>query len=170
VADLSLSEAELKLASRMSRELVLRECVNPVVCSFDFIIVDCAPSLGLLTLNGLAVAQGVIVPCETQFLSLRGLRYVLDVLNLVKARVNPSLQVLGVLPTKFYILSKANNEALDCMRNLKHVHIFDAVIARDVKAEEAPSHGRSILEYAPDSRAAAQYRKLAREVLALCQN
>jgi len=169
VADLSLSEVELKLASRMSREFVLRECMGPVVSSFDFIIIDCPPSLGLLTLNALASCQGVIIPCECQFMSLRGLRYVLDILNLVKARLNPAMKVLGVLPTKFYVLSKANNEVLDCMRNLKYVHVFDAVIARDVKAEEAPSHGRSILEYAPESRASAQYRKFAGEVLALCQ-
>ena len=169
VADLSLSEAELKLTSRMSRELVLRECLGPAISSFDFIVIDCAPSLGLLTLNGLAAAQEVVIPCETQFLSLRGLRYVLDVLNLVKARLNPAMRVLGVLPTKFYVLSKANNEALDCMRNLKQVHVFEAVVPRDVRAEEAPSHGRSLIEYAPESRAAAQYRKFAGEVIALCQ-
>lgn len=168
-ANLGLSEAEFKLSSRMSRELVLCELLQPVASSFDYIIIDCAPSLGLLTLNALAAAREIIIPCETQFLSLRGLRYVLDVLHLVKGRLNPTMNVLGVLPTKFYVLSTANNEALACMRSLKQVRVFDAVIPRDVRAEEAPSHGRSILEYAPDSRAAGQYKKFASEVMRLCQ-
>lgn len=168
-ANLSLSEVEFKLSSRMSRELVLRERLQPVASSFDYIIIDCAPSLGLLTLNALAAAREIIIPCETQFLSLRGLRYVLDVLHLVKGRLNPAMNVLGVLPTKFYVLSTANNEALACMRSLKQVRVFDAVIPRDVRAEEAPSHGRSILEYAPDSRAAVQYKNFASEVMRLCQ-
>ena len=169
-ADLSLSEAEFKLVSRMSRELVLRECLRSVVHSFDYIIIDCAPSLGLLSLNGLAAAYAVLIPCETQFLSLSGLRYVLDVLSLVRARLNPTMRILGALATKFYVLSKANNEALQCMRNMKHIHVFDAVIPRDVKAEEAPSHGKPLIVYAPEARATKQYMILAEEVIDLCQD
>ena len=168
-AALNLSEAEFKLASRANRELVLREHLRTVAPSFDYILIDCAPSLGLLALNGLAAANRVLIPCETQFLSLRGLRYVLDVLALVQFKLNPSMTVLGVLATKHYILSKANAEALDCLRNLKQVHVFDAVIPRDVKAEEAPSHGKPLVIYAPDARVTKQYLELAREVMALCQ-
>ena len=169
-ADLSLSEAEFKMTSMMNRELVLRECLRSVVSSFDYIIIDCAPSLGLLSLNALAAANDVLIPCETQFLSLRGLHYVLDVLNLVRARLSPSMRILGVLATKFYILSRANNEALQCMKNLKDIHVFDAVIPRDVKAEEAPSHGKPLIVYAPESRATKQYMKFTEEVINLCQN
>ncbi len=169
-AVLGLSEAEFKLASRMSRELVLRECLRSVVSSFDHIVIDCPPSLGLLALNGLAAADSVLVPCETQFLSLRGLRYVLDVVALVRERLNPGLKVLGVLPTKFYVLSRANQEALACLRKLREVHVFGAVISRDVRAEEAPSHGVPLVAYAPDSRSAEEYLKLAEEVMQLCQN
>ena len=168
-AALNLSEAEFKLASRANRELVLREHLRTVAPSFDYILIDCAPSLGLLALNGLAAANRVLIPCETQFLSLRGLRYVLDVLALVQFKLNPAMTVLGVLATKHYILSKANAEALDCLRNLKQVHVFDAVIPRDVKAEEAPSHGKPLVIYAPDARVTKQYLELAREVMTLCQ-
>jgi chromosome partitioning protein len=168
-ADLSLSEVEFKLVSHMSRELVLRERLQTVVRSFDYIIIDCPPSLGLLALNSLAAADRVIVPCETQFLSLRGLGYVIDLVNLVHNRLNPNIKVLGVLPTKFYVLSRANNEALECVRKLKHVHVFRAVIPRDVKAEEAPSHGQPLIMYAPKARSTKQYEELTQEVIELCQ-
>lgn len=169
-AALNLSEAEFKLASRANRELVLRDNLRTVTPSFDYILIDCAPSLGLLALNALAAANRVLIPCETQFLSLRGLRYVLDVLALVQSKLNPSLTVLGVLATKHYILSKANAEALQCLKNLNQVHVFTAVIPRDVKAEEAPSHGKPLVLYAPEARATKQYLDLAAEVMALCRN
>ena len=168
-ADLALSEVEFKLVSQMRREFILKDALDTVVPSFDHIIIDCPPSLGVLALNALTAADAVIVCCETQFLALRGLRYVLEVLELVRAKLNPSLRVLGVLATKFYVLSRANNEALQCLRSLKRVHVFDAVIPRDVRAEEAPSHGAPLVVYAPDSRAATQYRKFADEVMKLCQ-
>jgi len=167
-ADLALSEAEFKLASSMSRELVLKEQLEPTIRSYDYVIIDCGPSLGLLALNGLAAADHAIIPCETQFLSLRGLHYVLDVLSLIQAKLNPKLNILGVLATKFYVLSRANNEALQCMRSFKNLHVFNAVIPRDVKAEEAPSHGKPLTTYAPDSRAARQYLLFAEEVNRLC--
>ncbi|HOH29872.1 MAG TPA: ParA family protein, partial [Candidatus Hydrogenedentes bacterium] len=168
-AALNLSEAEFKLATRTNRELILREHLRTVAPSFDYILIDCAPSLGLLALNGLAAATRVLIPCETQFLSLRGLRYVLDVFALVQSQLNPTLTVLGVLATKHYILSKANAEALHCLKNLKQVHVFDAVIPRDVKAEEAPSHGKPLVIYAPEARATKQYLELAQEVITLCR-
>ena len=168
-ADLSLSETEFKLVSKMGRESVLREALRTVASSFDYVVIDCPPSLGLLSLNALAAADGVVIPSETQFLSLRGLRYVLDVLDLVRAKLNPDLRILGVLATKYYVLSRANNETLECLRGLKQVHLFDAVIPRDVKAEEAPSHGEALVSYAPESRAAKQYASFAKEVITLCQ-
>jgi chromosome partitioning protein len=168
-AALNLSEAEFKLASRTNRELVLREHLRTVAPSFDYILIDCAPSLGLLALNGLAAADRVLICAETQYLSLIGLRSVLDVLSLVQSKLNPTMTVLGVLATKYYILSKANVEALQCLKNLKQVHVFNAVISRDVKAEEAPSHGKPLVIYAPEARATKQYLELAREVMTLCQ-
>lgn len=170
-ADLSLSEAEFKLFSIMRREYILRDALDHVRSAFDFIIIDCPPSIGLLTLNALTAADGVIICCETQFLALRGLKFVMEVLQLVEQRLNPNLRTLGVVATKFYILSKANQEALNCLRALKEqVHVFASVVPRDVKAEEAPSHGRPLLLYAPDSRAAEAYIKLAGEVMELCRS
>jgi chromosome partitioning protein len=170
-AELTLSQAEYSLFSVMQRETILREQLQPILTSFDYVFIDCPPSLGLLTLNALAAADYVLVPCETAFLSLRGMKYVLQVIDLVRERLNPSLTMLGVVATKYYVLSKANQEVLKCLRGLKDtVHVFDTVISRDVKAEEAPSHGKVLLLYAPDCRATEQYFKLAEEVLRRCQS
>ena len=168
-ATLNLSEAEFRLAARPRRELLLQDQLHLIASSFDYIIIDCPPSLGLLALNALAAADSVIVPCETQFLSLRGLGYVLDVIELVQKRLNPKLTVLGAIATKYYIISRANQEALNCLKGLKHIHTFRTVIPRDVKAEEAPSHGQPIITYAPESRSAKAYINLAEEVIHLCQ-
>ena len=169
-ADLRLSDVEVKLVSRPGRESTLKKSLQTIMPSYDYILIDCPPSLGVLTLNALVAANGVIVPCETQFLSLRGLRYMLDVMKLTQARLNPELRLLGVLPTKFYILSSANNEALAYLRNLKGVSVYTAVIPRDVRCEEAPSHGRPLVLYAPEARATSQYLQLANEVIKQCQN
>ena len=169
-ADLTLSETEFKLVHRVSREMILHERLQSAGDAFSFTLIDCPPSVGLLALNGLAAAEHVIIPSETQFLSLRGLRHVLDVLKLVRERLNPRQRVLGVLPTKFHARSRANHEALSYLRSLKSVHVFDAVIPRDVKAEEAPSHGKPLVLFAPDCRAALEYEKLAAEVMRLCQD
>ncbi len=121
-------------------------------------------------MNALTASDRVIVPCETQFLAIRGLKFVTDVVDMVRQRLNPNLSILGVLATKFYILSKANREAFEYLQHLKGLHTFQTVIPRDVKAEEAPSHGKPLLLYAPDCRAAKRYQELASEVNQLCRN
>ena len=168
--DLTLSEVEFKLMHRMSSELVLHNALRGVGAAFDLVLVDCPPSVGLLALNGLAAASSAIIPCETQFLSLHGLRHALDVLRLVREKLNPEQRVLGVLATKFHARSKANHEALSYLRSLKSVRVFDAVIPRDVKAEEAPSHGKPLALFAPDCRASLEYEKLTAEVMTLCRD
>jgi chromosome partitioning protein len=166
-ADLSLSEAEMKLVPKLSRDFALK-ALEGKTASFEYIIVDCPPSLGLLSLNALAAAEGVIIPCETQYLSLRGLHYVRDVIGLVQEKLNPRLRILGVLATKFYVLSSANNEALRGVRSLPGIHVFESVISRDVRAEEAPNHAPLVL-YAPEARATQQYLRFADEVIRICQ-
>lgn len=169
-ADIKLAEAEFKLVAHMHRETVLRSALQAITRPLDYVILDCPPSLGILAINALAAADVVIVPCEMQFLSLRGLKYVIDLVDLVRATLNPGLRLLGVLPTKFYILSNANREALEYLRATPHVPVFQAVVSRDVKAEEAPSHGIPLVLYAPESRAARQYIEFTNEVITLCRN
>jgi chromosome partitioning protein len=166
-ADISLSEVELKLANRAQREFLLRNALQTAT-GYDYVVIDCPPSLGILSLNALAAADGVIIPCETQFLSLRGLHYVLDLLTLVRSKLNSDLRILGVLPTKFYVLSTSNREVLQyLMAQQATVPVFQP-ISRDVRAEEAPNHGLPLALYAPESRAAQQYLAFAGEVIKRC--
>lgn len=167
-SDLRLSEAEFQIASRRGREHVLREALRTITAQYDYIIIDCPPSLGLLSLNGLVAAEYVVIPCETQYLSIRGIRQVIEIIECVRETLNPQIQILGVFPTKYFILSKANTEALEYLRANAKVHVFDAVLPRDVRAEEAPSHGVPVVAYAPDSRAARALGLLTSEVLKLC--
>lgn len=170
-SDLTLSEADIKLYSALRREFVLREQMQTVRSSFQYIFLDCPPSLGILTLNAMAAADHVIVPSECTFLSLRAIKQILPFVELVRDRLNPRLNLLGIVATKYYVLSKANQEVLECMRGLAStVHVFQTVISRDVKAEEAPSYGLPLCLYASDCRAAEQYRKLAEEVILRCQS
>ena len=121
-------------------------------------------------MNALAAADAVIVPCETQYLALRGLSHVIDLVDLVKNRLNPSLKVLGVLATKYHILSLANNEVLKHLRENGRVPMFRTVIARDVRAEETASHGLPLILYAPEARATQAYLQFAQEVMDQCQD
>ena len=166
-ADIRLSEAELKLTNRPHREFLLRNVLQGAH-GYDYILIDCPPSLGILSLNALTAADAVIVPCETQFLSLRGIHSVLDVLSLVRNKLNPGLRVLGILPTKFYVLSLSNREVLQFLIDQQATVPVFQPICRDVRAEEAPNHGLPLVLYAPESRAAQQYLALAGEVIRRC--
>jgi len=169
-SDIALSEVEARLVSRPHREYLLRNSLRSIASSFDFLIVDCPPSIGLLSLNALTAADTVICPVETQFLALRGLHYVLDVVQLVKERLNPQLGTLKVLATKFHPLSSANREVLQYLAaSQSTLSFFQTVIYRDVRAEEAPNHGLPLILYAPESRAAQQYLRLADEVMQICR-
>ena len=168
-AHITLSEAELKLTNRPQREFLLRNALQEAT-GYDYVVIDCPPSLGILSLNALTAAYGVLIPTETQFLSLRGLHYVLDLLTLVRNKLNPDLRILGVLPTKFYVLSMSNREVLQyLMTQQTAVPVFQP-ISRDVRAEEAPNHGLPLILYAPESRAAQQFITCSTEVIKRCRD
>ena len=169
-ADLTLSEAAFSLARQSEHNLLLRTALSRLPERCDFILIDCPPSLGPLALSALAAADAVIVPCETQYLALRGLSHVVDLVEMVKGRLNPHLRVLGVLATKYHILSLANNEVLKTLRENGRVPMFRTVIARDVRAEETASHGLPLVLYAPEARATQAYLHFAEEVKNLCQD
>jgi len=166
-ADIYLSEIEVELASRIGRETVLAERMKGLSRKYDYILIDCQPSLGLLPVNALAASTHVIVPVECQFLSLKGFQHLAETVGLVRKKINPKLQIMGILPTQFHPRSKANHEVLDYLnRNLARKYpVFKTFISRDVRAEESPGQARPLLRYAPKCRAAAQYLALAREVV-----
>ncbi len=161
-----LSGAEIDLIDAAEREFVLNKKLGQVEDKYDVCIIDCAPSLGLLTLNALIASTEVIVPLQAHYLAAEGLRQFFDTANIVEERFSPCcVKILGVLLTlveKNTLLSKHIQEQ---MRELFGSLVFDAVIHKSVRLAEAPSAGESILTYAPESRSAAEYRALADEVI-----
>jgi chromosome partitioning protein len=156
--------AELELADVTGRERRLAEALAPVAGEYEYVIVDCPPSLGLLTLNGLVAAQGVIIPIQCEYFALEGLADVLRTIDLVKGAANPGLQVDGIVLT----MHSANNLAAqveDEIRKHFKKEVFKTVIPRNVRLSESPSHGKPILLYDVTSKGCQSYLELAREVV-----
>jgi chromosome partitioning protein len=156
--------AELELAGIEGRELRLRHAVDAIASSsYEYVIVDCPPSLGLLTLNGLVAAQGVVIPLQCEYYALEGLADVLKTIELVKASANPGLKIEGIVLTMFSANNLANQVADEIRRTFSD-QVFQTVIPRNVRLSEAPSHGKPILLYDVASKGCQCYLELAREV------
>lgn len=147
----SLVAAELKLAPLMGREFKLRRAFHPIQNDFDIVLIDCPPALSLLTLNGFACAQHVLVPVQCEYLALEGLSELLTTIELVQVNLNPSLELSGLIMTMFDSRSALSREVVEEVRQ-HFSQTFQTVIPRNVRAAEAPSHGLTLLEYAPQSR------------------
>ena len=132
---------------------------------YDFILLDCPPSLGLLSLNAFTLARELLIPLQTQFFALQGMTKLLEVMRLVQARLNPSLGLGGILATQYDIRTNLSREVLEEIRKHFPGQVFATIIRSNIKLSEAPSHGRTILAYAPGSPGAEDYRNLAEEVL-----
>jgi len=161
-----LGSAEIELRHVLGKQLVLGEQLRAVVNEYDLCIVDCAPSLGLLMINALVASTGVIVPVQVHFYALEGLRRLLQTIRIVRERFHPCLvRTLGLLLTFVESRTRLSKRVELGVRRLFGDLVFDTVIHRSIALAEAPSVGQSILTYAPESRAAAEYRALAAEVL-----
>jgi len=166
-ANIELSQAELDLVGAFTREMTLREMLQPVRYDYDFILVDCLPSLGLLTVNALAAADKVIIPLQADFLAMRGVGLLLNTISRVKDRLNPELDILGILLTMTSSRTLHSREVSEVTRKAfgSQVRIFDTSIPASVRFKEAPAAGESILTYAPKSDGANAYRLLTKEVM-----
>ncbi len=164
-ANIDLSAAELELAAQIGRERFLAEALQSLSFRYDFILLDLPPSLGLLTINGLVAASEVILPVQCEYLAVKALTLMLVTIDKVKAKLNPSLTILGILPTMFNARTLHAQEVLDELREAFRVHIFEHVVKQSVRFKEAPAGGLSILDYAPDNEGANAYRALAKELL-----
>ncbi|MFC1968133.1 ParA family protein [Chloroflexota bacterium] len=166
-ANIELSQAELDLVGALTREMMLREMMQPVKQDYDFIVVDCLPSLGLLTINGLAAADSVIIPLQADYLAMKGVGLLLRTIGRVQARLNPSLQISGILLTMVNKRTLHSREVIDVTRKAfgGKIRVFDAVIHYSVRFKESPAAGETILTYAPHSSGAIAYRQLTKEVL-----
>ena len=167
-ATLDLASTEVDLLNAIGREYSLAEAIDDWAQGhFDYILIDCPPTLGLLTINGLVAANGVIIPVQTQYYALKGLAALVKVINTIKAKLNRNLRVLGLLPTFYDPRTVLGREMLEEMREHGENHVFNTIIRNAVKLGEAPLTGRPITEYASASEAANNYRELAKEVIAL---
>jgi chromosome partitioning protein len=155
--------AELELAEIDGRESRLREALGPVAKEYEYVIIDCPPSLGLLTLNGLVAAQGVVIPLQCEYFALEGLADVLKTIELVRTSANPGLKVDGIVLTMYSANNLANQVAEEIRGTFKG-QVFKTVIPRNVRLSEAPSHGKPILLYDVTSKGCQSYLELAREV------
>lgn len=167
-ANIDLSAAEVQLVSEVAREHTLKRVLDKVRNVYDIILIDCAPSLGLLTINALTSADRVIIPLEAEFFALRGVALLEDTIAKVRERINPDLSLLGIVATRFDTRTLHSREVMDRVVERFGEGVFHTVIRRTVRFPEATAAGEPITAYAPDSAGADQYRQLAREVLQRC--
>jgi len=167
-ANIDLSAAEVQLVQEVAREYTLQRVLEPIIPNYDVILIDCAPSLGLLTVNALTASHGIVVPLECEFFALRGLAMLTDTIGKVQDRLNPKLEIVGILGTMFDGRTTHAREVLDRVVQAFDERVFHTVIRRTVKFPETTVVGEPITTYAPSSQAATQYRDLAKEVLARC--
>lgn len=163
----ALAGAEVELVHELARESKLRKALEPLKNRYDYIFLDCPPSLGLLTLNGLVAAQhGVIIPVQAEYLALEGLSMLTQTIRKVRAALNPGLKVRGVVVTMYDGRTRLGREVVAEVRSYFGDAVFRTLIPRSVRLAEAPSHGVPVAVYAPASKGARAYASLARELLA----
>src|SRR5205809_7679614 len=165
VASIDLAGAELALSSMIGRERALDKALQPVHESYDYILIDTPPSLGLLTINAFVAAQGVIVPVQCEYLSLRGLVQLENTLTMIRENLNPDVAIQGILPTMFDQRLLHSREAVEILQENFGDLVFDTKIRKTIRYAEAPAKGSSVLKDDPTGNAAEAYRKLAKEVL-----
>ena len=166
---LDLSAAESELISEPGREFILKGLITKALKTrpFDYILIDCPPSLGLLTLNALTAADYVIIPVQAQFLAMRGMAKIMNIISIVKERLNPSLQIGGIVITQFNSRKTLNKSVAELIRDSFCDKVFKTIIRDNVALVECPIHGQAIFEYSPNSNGANDYMSLADEVLKL---
>lgn len=165
-ANIDLSAAELQLVNEVAREQVLARVLRPIVDDYDAIIIDCQPSLGLLTVNALTAAHGVVIPLETEYFALRGVALLIETIDKVKDRLNPRLRTDGILATMYDARTLHSREVLERVREAFGDQVFTTVITRTVKFPDASVATEPIVTYAPEHVGAHAYLQLARELVA----
>lgn len=164
-AHIDLVGAEVEMINLPNREKMMRMALEPIKDNYDFIIIDCSPSLGLITINSLTAADSVIVPVQCEYFALEGLGKLLNTIKIVQTRINNSLTIEGILLTMYDTRLRLSNQVVDEVKTHFQDLVFDTIIQRNTKLGEAPSHGESIIMHDASSRGATNYLNLAREVL-----
>lgn len=162
---IDLAGAELELISRPDREKVLRNVIKPVVDMYDYILIDCSPSLGLITVNALTAADSVIIPVQAEYFALEGITKLINTIRIIKPKLNPGLEIEGFLLTMYDARLRLANQIYEELKTHFGNMVFNTVIPRNIKLSEAPSHGLPALLYDPASRGATSHTLLAREMI-----
>lgn len=163
---INLAGAEVELVNEMARENRLKNALGSMRGRYDYVLIDCPPSLGLLTINALVAADKLLIPIQCEFYALEGVTKLLDSMKRVKSILNPSLDIFGIVMTMYDSRTKLAHEVVSEVRNFFGDAVFETQIPRTVKLSEAPSYGQSILDYAPENKGAVAYNDLAKEVIA----
>lgn len=162
---INLVGAEIEMLKIEEREMVMKKAIESVLDKFDYVIIDCSPSLGLITINSLTASNSVIIPVQCEFFALEGLGKLLNTLNLVQNRLNPDLGIEGFLLTMYDARLKSANQVVEDVRHHFGNMVFKSVIARNVRLSEAPSHGKPVILYDALSSGSNNYLNLAKEIL-----
>ncbi|CCO08327.1 Sporulation initiation inhibitor protein soj [Desulforamulus hydrothermalis Lam5 = DSM 18033] len=164
---IQLAGAEVEMVSLMAREQILKRALAPLKERYQYIIIDCPPSLGLLTLNALAAADSVLIPIQCEFYALEGVGQLMNTIQLVQKHLNPGLKIEGVLLTMFDARLNLSIQVVDEVKKVFGNKVYKNIIPRNVRLSEAPSHGIPVVIYDPKSRGAEAYRELAKEVMGI---
>jgi chromosome partitioning protein len=161
---IQLAGAEIELVNVDKREYVLKEIIKDVKDDYDFVIIDCPPSLGILTMNAMAAGDELLVPIQCEYYALEGVTKLMESLKMVQENLNPNIHILGILMTMYDSRTSLSKQVVKEVRNYFGDKVFKTVIPRSVRLSEAPSYGQSVLEYAPRNKGANAYKSLAKEV------
>jgi chromosome partitioning protein len=164
-ADIRLSGADMELSAIPGREMLLKEALAPLSGDYDYILIDCPPNLGLITLNGLTAAKEIFIPLQAEFLALNGMAQLMNTVNAVQKRLNPQLNVTGIITTLYDSRKNLNKEVLEKIRSYFPNKVFNTLIRDNVALAEAPSYGNDIFEYKANSKGAENYAALCVEII-----
>ncbi len=162
---IDLAGAELELVGKSDRERTLQNVLKPVVDKYDYILIDCSPSLGLITVNALTAADSVIIPVQAEYFALEGISKLLNTIRIIKSRLNPDLEIEGFLLTMYDARLRLANQIYEELKGHFGDMVFSTVIPRNIRLSEAPSHGLPALLYDPESRGATSHTLLAKELI-----
>ena len=163
--NINLAGAEVELVNAISRENILRSAIEEIKDDYDYIIIDCPPSLGLLTINALTASDGIIIPIQGEYYALEGLSQLVETINIVKKKLNPDIEIVGVVLTMFDMRTQLSKQVREEVEEYFKKKVFKTIIPRNVRLAEAPSHGLAISDYDKSSKGAKAYEALAAEVI-----
>ena len=169
-SSIELAGAEVEMVNTMSRESILKKSLDELKGEYDYILIDCPPSLGLLTINSQVAADKVIIPVQAEYYALEGLGQLVNTIQLVRNNLNPALEIGGIVLTMFDTRTNLSKDIAIELKNHFDNKLFDTLVPRNIKLSEAPSHGLAIMEYEPESSGAIAYKRLTEEIINRFEN